>query len=221
MKKLSISLALMIVALVAAPAMAQMKFLDEGRSGFGLGVGLSSADGISGLGGGVVYTAAGRFDLGFNVTRLSLDDDLIGNDGSAVTLTPTITMGLVRPAGEQRLGLELGAAYETTTYDSDGLDALGWDMSSSGLTGMLSLYMRAVASPSLVMFPELSVGYVTGSMEIEDSFGDSVDEDVSEAVFGAGVSLFFNDRVRLTPSFMSIDGETTWGVTLGIVTAGR
>lgn len=221
MKKLVITALLVAAVMAAAPALAQMRFLEEGGSGFGLGAGISSGDGMTGLGGGFVYTASGKFDLGINVNRLSFDDDVIGNDGSALGFTPFLALGLVRPEGDQKLGLELGASWEKASYDSDGLDALEWDMSSTGLTGTLSMYMRADVSPSLVMFPEVSVGYITGNVEIEDSFGDSVDDDISEAIFGAAVSFFFNDRVRLTPSLVSIDGETTWGVTLGVVMAGN
>jgi len=72
----------------------------------------------------------------------------------------------------------------------------------------VSVYLRLETSPSLTIFPEVNLGYMTGTAKIE-------------AVFGGGVSLFFSEKVRLMPSFTTVDGNTTWGVMVWLVMPGN
>ena len=223
MKKLFPASALAVTLLLAAgTASAQMKFMNDGQSGFGLGIGYLVGENFNGFGGSASYTVRSSWDLGVNVNRLALDDNLTsGTDASATTVTPWFALGLVRPKEASKLGAELQVGYEMDSYSSDALDELQRDMSSNALIGAVSLYMRLDSSPTLTIYPEVNIGYMTGSLDFKDAAGKETNEDIEDAVFGASVSMLFNQKVRLTPSFMSVDGNSTWTMVLGLVMPGN
>lgn len=220
-KPVIVVMLLLVFMLSAAAANAQMKFLPDGASGFGLGAGFLSGDSFTGFGGTANYTVKGSWDIGLSVSRLSLDDNVFGNDGSATAVTPWFALGLVRPKAESKLGAELTVGYEMDSYSSDELDMLNWDATSKALTGAVSVYVRLESSPTLTIFPEANLGYMTGTAKIEDEAGDSLDADIDEVVFGGGVTFFFNEKVKLAPSVTIIDGDATWGVMVGLVLPGN
>lgn len=222
MKRSCTALALTLALLLAATtASAQMKFLADGQSGFGLGAGYLVGEHFTGFGATADYVVHGSWDLGLNANWLSLDEESNGTNASATTVMPWLAIGLLRPKEASKFGAELQVGYQMDGYDSDALDELNWDMSSNALVGGVSVYMRLESSPTMTIYPEANLGYMTGSLKIEDSDGDTAEEDIEEVMYGASVSVLFNQKVRLTPSFMSVDGNSTWTLVLGLLMPGN
>lgn len=211
---------LLLVTGGAGAALGQSRFLDDGQSGAMVSIAAGTGEDYTSLGAGFGYSFGSKFELGLAFTRSSFDDEVIGEDGSGTEFTPYVLASVVRPTADSRLGLELGASYGFASFSSDGLDFLDWDMTGSALSIGGNLYLRLESSPSLTVYPLVSADYVTATVEIEDSYGDSVDEEVNEVAFGAGVALLFNRKVTVTPSFRSFDGDTSWGVSVGVVLPG-
>jgi hypothetical protein len=207
--------------LAATTASAQMKFMNDGQSGFGLGAAYLDGEDFSGFGGTASYTVRGSWDLGLDVSWLSLDEETNGTNASATAVTPWFALGLVRPKEASKFGAELKVGYEMDSYSSDVFDELGVDFSSSALIGAASLYMRLESSPTMLIYPEVSLGYMTGTVTFEDADGTEEESDIDEVVYGASVSFLFNQKVRVTPAFMSVDDNSTWMLTVGLVLPGN
>jgi len=206
--------------LAATTASAQMKFMNDGQSGIGLGASYLDGDGFSGFGGTASYTVRGSWDLGLDVNWLSLDEETSGSNAKATAVTPWFALGLIRPKEASKFGAELKVGYEMDSYSSDVFDELDVDMSGSALIGAASLYMRLEGSPTMLIYPEVSLGYMTGTMTFEEADGTETDTDLDEVVYGASVSFLFNQKVRVTPAFMSVDDNNTWMLTVGLVMPG-
>lgn len=219
-KTLTVAVLGLALLLAATTASAQMKYLNDGQSGFGLGAGYLLGEDFSGFGATADYTVRSSWDLGLNVNWLSLDEDTNGTDASATTVTPWFALGLIRPKEASKLGAELQVAYEMDSYSGDVLDELGADKSSDALIGAVSLYLRLESSPTMLVYPEVSLGYMAGSLNVEDSDGVEYETDIEEVVYGASVGVLFNQKVRVTPSFMWVDDNSTWALTLGLLMPG-
>ena len=152
------------------------------------------------------------------VARQAYDEDEFGEDFTATVLSPGIAIAVVRPTDTSIVGLEIGAGYGRGTFSGDALDALGWGMKSNVYTAGADLYLRLISSPTLQVYPSISAYYASASSEIEDSFNNSIEENVDDVLFSAAVSLFINNKVHITPSFSSFDGSSSWGIGLGLVT---
>jgi hypothetical protein len=218
--RLSATALFLAVVLAATTASAEMKFMNDGQSGFGLGAAYVDGEDYSGFGGTANYTVRGSWDLGLDVSWLSLDEETNGTNASATAVTPWFALGLVRPKEASKFGAELKVGYEMDSFSSDVFDELDMDMSGSALIGAASLYMRLESSPTMLIYPEVSLGYMTGTLTIEEPDGTETESDLDEVVYGASVSFLFNQKVRVTPAFMSVDDNSTWALTLGLVMPG-
>jgi hypothetical protein len=215
MKMYRLVLIAVLVVFAALPAAGQVRFLEEGQNGFGLSAGLGTGEDYSSLGANFGYGISGRYEVGLGFSKVSFDDEVIGNDGSGTAFAPYFLAAVIKPTEASMFGLELGAAYEIDSYSSDALDYNNWDMSGKAFTAGASLYLKVPASPTVTIYPSLSVGYVTLSVEIEDSYGDSVDDDTSDAAIGASVAFLFNNKIWLSPSFRTFDGNSSYGLSVG------
>jgi hypothetical protein len=73
----------------------------------------------------------------------------------------------------------------------------------------------------MLIYPEVSLGYMTGSLNGEDSEGGEYETDIDEVMYGASASVLFNQKVRVTPSFRWVDDNSTWTLTLGLLMPGN
>lgn len=211
---------LLLVLTAAGTAMAQSRYLEDGQSGAAISAGLGSGDGYSSLSAGLGYSFGSKFELGLGVSKSSLDDDLIGNDGSLSEISPYALATVVRPKNGSMVGLEFSAQYSKGTFSSDGLDELVWDMTSSAVGIGGNLYLKLESSPSLQVYPMVSADYITITTKIEDAYGDSVDDDTSDVSLGVGLGLLFNKKVAITPHLSTFDGETSYGVSVTLLIPG-
>lgn len=201
--------------LAAAPAQAQLMYYEDGQSGLSAAGGVSDGVDSWSYRAGFVFTAGGRLDLGLAFEQAQLDDEVIGPDGSSIGFIPSMTFGLVRPSPRLNLGVEFSVALKTGDYSSDYLKQAKQDLTSQALTGLLSFHTRKTFSPSLALYPELYVGYLDADMKLDDRSSYLVESDISELVLGGGLHVRLNDKVRISATYTSIDGDDTWGLTAG------
>ncbi len=211
---------LLLLVFAANTAMAQSRYLKDGQSGVGIGASLGSGDGYSSLSAAVGYSFGSKFELGVGIAKTSFDDNVIGNDGSATEFDPYFLASIVRPRNGSMVGLELSAQYGKATLSSDALDEAVWDMTSTLWSFGGNLYLKVVSSPSLEVYPMVSADYLTSTTEIEDSYGNSVDDDNSDVSLGVGLGLLFNKKVTITPRLSTYDGETSYGISVGLILPG-
>jgi len=221
LNRVAMQISLILLATIwAGAAVGQGRFLDDGQNGFEINGSLWSGKDYTSLGASFGYSFGAKFDLGLGVSRSSFDDEVIGNDGSGTEFTPFAVATIVKPTDTSNVGVELTAAYGIASFSSDALDFLDWDMSAKALTAGGNLYFRIQSSPTLEIYPAASVDYVSVTAKLEDSMGNSEDEDVNEVAFGAAVSFLFNKKVHVTPAFRSFDGETSFAISIGLVVPG-
>jgi len=219
MKSALIVLALLYVVTTysVGEASAQNRYLDEGQSGVGLAGALGQGEDYTQVGAGLTYTVNGRLDFNISVSRSSFDEDEFGEDFSSTVFSPGISAALLRPTDTSVLGVEVGAGYGMASFSGDALDALGWEMSSNAVSAGIDFYLKLSSSPTLQVYPAIGASYVSVSGEIEDSFGNSVDDDVQDVLISGGVGFLVNRNVVITPSFSTFDGSSSWAISLRLM----
>jgi len=216
----SVLLCLFVLGAFTSVAFGQSRFLENGQNGAEISAGFGSGDNYTSLSAGFGYSFGAKFDIGLGVSRSSFDDEVIGEDGSAMEFSPFALVSLVRPTETSIVGVELSAAYGFGNFSSDGLDFLRWDMSSTAFDFGANLYLKLKSSPTLTVYPIVGVDYVSVKLEVEDSYGTTEDETVDDIAFSVGVNLVFNNRFVLTPAFRTFDGNNSWGISAGLLIPG-
>jgi hypothetical protein len=190
-------------------------FLD-GQNGFGIAGSLESGEDYTSVGAKFAFSAAGRFDFGVEVGKASFDESEYGEDFTATQFSPFASAILVRPNESSPVGVIARAAFGTTSFSGDDLDALQWELGSTSYIAGGVLYLELESSPGLTVFPAVGVGYASVTATLEDSFGVSVDDEVQELLISGSVTFFLNQQMFITPSFTTFDGSSSWSVTAGI-----
>jgi hypothetical protein len=209
-------LAILLGTFWAQPVLAQSRLFPTDQSGFSLAAGVGSADDVSSLGAAITMTAKARFDLGIAVSRLSFDSNVAGGDGVGVEIRPFATLTVVRPANPLKLGVELAAGYAKGVYNSDGFRTDGWLQGRDALNVGANFYFRLRGSPGLLIYPGFSVDYVKFDLD----GGAFAAEDDSELAYGLDVTFLFDNNVIVTPSYQSLGGEKSMGLSIGFLIPG-
>lgn len=209
-----------IALLSATAAGAQMKFLDPGQSGFSARAGALAGDNSLGFSAGLNGTVAGRVDLDLAAYRLFLDEFYRYDDATLTAVAPSVSVQLIGSA-EATAGAEISASYEMGSYASDWLLTHGTELSTTSLTALLSIYGCTRASPTLLVFPELAIGYRDGTGTYAGGSLNGRELDQSGVVFEVGASLLFNDRLWVAPAMRLVDGEAVWSTEFGYLVSGR
>jgi len=211
----------MVAAVISVPvvAHAQSHLFGDGQNGAGLAANLESGEDYTMVGATFGFTVNGRIDFGLSFGRASFDESEFGEDFSATQFAPYANATIVRPTSQSPVGVIIQGAYGKTSFSGDVLDFQQWDLSSVGLSAGGVLYLELEASPEVKVYPALGVGYSSVTTTLEDQANNSTDEEVTDTLFSGGVTLLFNGRVFITPSFTSFDGSSSWGVSGGVVLA--
>ncbi len=208
-------LAALVSAAMASPTQAQGRLFPADTSGFSIAVGASSGDDFTSQGVAMALTSRTQFDMGIAVSRLSLDNNVIGNGGSGVEIRPFASWAVLRPARGKHLGLELAAGYSKGVYESDDMIFEGWFQARDALSVGTNIYVRLVSSPTLVIYPGFSVDYV--KYDLDSGRTGSADDDLA---YGLDVTFRFNDKVYLTPAYQSIGDDKVFSLSLGLLISG-
>lgn len=218
MKKIALSFILCFGIIVSAQA--QSSVLEKGQSGFGIIGGFSTNDDVSGFGGGVGYSFSGVFDLGISVGRFGFDQQLLGEDLNATTISPFASYFIVKQDEETPVSFSLNGSYERQIYSSDVLSDNGIDMNGNFFAIGASLFRMFEASEAMIIQPSIGFDYITGNLEVEDSTGSDSESD-NTTVFTLGLSLIFEtsqtNMFVVTPALGFGDDTTTFGLALSFV----
>ncbi len=212
MKKLFISL--VFVFLAVNVSFGQGVFLDKGVSGFGIGAGFGTNEDVTSFGGSVGYSFNGIFDIGLDINRFSFDQKLLGDDLSAITISPSVAFHALKQNENIPVSISLGAGYDYQKYSNDALDALNIDMTGGFFSIGASIFGYFKVAPSMKIQPALGVTYVTGEMKLEDDAGNSETSDDNTTVFGLGISLVFvishKNVLAITPRINFTEDNTSF-----------
>lgn len=209
-------LAILLGTLWAHPVLAQSRLFPTDQSGFSLGAGFSSADDVSSIGAVIAVTAKARFDFGIAVSRLSFDSSVVGTDGTGVEIRPFVTWAVVRPTASRKLGVELAAGYAKGVFHSDGFRTEGWLQGRDALNVGANFYFRLRSSPGLVIYPGFSVDYV--KFDLDGGLSQAQDDDAT--AYGLDLTFLMDENVFITPSYQSLGGEKSMGLSIGFLIPG-
>ncbi len=186
-----------LIACITCSLYPQGAYLERGLSGFGATAGFSSNENVSGFSLSAGYSFSGVFDIGMTVARLSLDREIIGSDGSSVSISPGIAYyPLKQDAAGTPVSIAVSARYIRESYSSDELDRLNISLTADFFSFGGSVFRDFYFSPAAYFQPYAGIGYLTGSSKVEDAAGNSVSTDYTTTLFGFGTSIIFNSPAR-------------------------
>jgi hypothetical protein len=161
------------------------------------------------------------FDLGFSAGRISVDDDVIGDDLSAIALAPSLAIHFLKQGNQIPISLAGFAGYERDVFSADILEQNGLDLFSNSFSFGGSIYGTLSMTPRVNLVPIVSLSYITTEATVENNVGSSVsDSDNSIAVsFGlnVGVKDYSGNLFFVTPAVSLDDGDTAFSLSLGYV----
>lgn len=218
MKKILLSLILCVGVMVSAQA--QSSFLDKGQNGLGINGGFSTNDDVSGFTGAFGYSFSGVFDLGISVGRFGFDQQFLGEDLNATTISPYASYFIVKQDDQIPVSFSLDGSYQRQIYSNQVLSDFDIDMTGNFFTIGASLYRIFEASEAMKIQPKIGFYYITGELKVEDSTGSETEDD-NTTQFSLGLSLIFQtsptNSFIVTPSLGFGDDVTTFGISLNFV----
>lgn len=195
-------------------------FLEKGVSGFEITGGYMKNDDASGIDVHMGYSLKGLLDIGASYSRITIDDDII-DDLSAIVISPSVTMHVLKQTNFVPVSIMLDAAYNKTMYYSDWLDDYNIDMKGTGYTYGVSVYNRISVTQSLDIVSSMGVGYNYADIETESTYGYSESKDDTDTLYTVSISLIADtlnhDKLIITPSFTADEDNTTFHLSVGYV----
>ncbi len=212
-----------LMMIITSTGFTQGDYLSRGESGFGVSGGFSTNSDATTLGGDVSYSVNGVADFGLSFLRTSFDVELLGEDLRVTAIIPSAIFYLLKQDSiRMPISASISFAYEKATFSSKALDLLDWDMSGSFLGFGLSFFRNIRVEPTSVIQPRISLGYWTGKIRVEDSFGNHVDEDNNTTALRLGLSAFLESSHKTSilgihPGISFTDDNTTFSLGLGYI----
>lgn len=191
MRNLQIAFLFVLISTFPAVVFSQGYYLERGQSGFGVSGGFSSNKDASLVSGSVGYSAAGTFDFGLSVSQISFADKFLGEEITAMSRSPYVTVHAVKQNETTPFSVALSASYVNDTYSSRALDDNNLEMFSTGYTIGLALYGDVVASPTMKVQPKIGIKYFDSEAEIKDNVGNSITAKEDGTIVGLGFALLF------------------------------
>ena len=188
MKKIALSIILCFGIMVSAHA--QSSVLEKGQNGFGISGGFSTSEDISGFSGGVGYSFSGVFDLGISIGRFGFDQQLLGEDLNATTISPFASYFIIKQDEQIPVSFAVNGSYERQIYSNRLLSDYDIGMTGNFFTIGASLYSMLEVSEAMKIQPQLGFDYITGELKVEDST-ESHTESGNNTLFTLGLSLIF------------------------------
>ena len=200
---------------------AQGKFLKKDRSGFGLRGGFSSAENVIGLSAGVEWSVYGIFDIGFSVGRLSVDDNVIGDDLSVIGIAALARFHFLKQDDQIPFSLAFFGGYERDIFSADVLNQSGLDLFSNSFLVGGGPYINIPVTPRLDLIPAISFTYITTEATVKDNSGNSISESDNSTGVSVGLSFGIKNNTGniffVTPSISLSEGNTGFSLSLGYV----
>ena len=112
--------------------------------------------------------------------------------------------------------IALTGGYMTISMDADYLDELEWKVSGNGTGIGAKLYKSVVKTETYELIPFVGFSSLTINTKIEDSYGDSLEEDEESTVVNIGVGVKLNNLI-VQPTISQSDGESDFSVSFGMI----
>ena len=217
MKILTLSFLLSFGIIISAHA--QSFVLEKGHNGFLISAGFSTNEDISGFSGGVGYSFSGAFDLGISVGRFGFDQQLLGEDLNATTISPYASYFIIKQDELIPVSFAVNGSYERSIYSNRVLSDYNIDMTGNFFSIGASLYSMFEASEAMKIQPSMGVSYISGELKVEDSTGSDT-KSANTTLITFGLSLIFQSTPTnifvVTPLLGFGDDVTTFGLSLSL-----
>jgi hypothetical protein len=203
--RFAVALALL---LAAAPTLAQNRYFADGANGITARAGWVTADDADGLGGSVVLTFNGRFDLGLGYVAPEME---ISPDVTQEwqEISPGAAIAVVRPRERFPVGVDLAATYTTVRFGGTLQDLAGGDAQTLGLD-VSGTFGKGRA---VTLVPAFGVHYRRAEAWVRDSVGDpkrTMEE--SGPMIAVEFAFLIADRFLIVPGTVAFEGDTTWSL---------
>jgi len=165
------------------------------------------------LGGSYVFQ--GKFELGVDYLIGSYKDDSDSYyDYDMSGFAFDLGYHIKNPA--YPVNIALVGAYMTMSMDADYLDELEWKVSGNGTGIGAELYKSVIKTETYELIPFVGYHSMTINTKIEDSYGDSLEEDDESTSVSFGVGIKLNNLI-VQPTISQSDGESDFSVTFGMI----
>lgn len=165
--------------------------------------------------GGVSYVFDGNLTTGIQILSGGYSDDFdsyadydIG--GYGVSLAYHIK-DLSNP-----VNFAFSVSYASLELDADYLDDAQVTAKSNGTGLSMSLYKNMVKREKLELTPYVSLSSINTAVELEDSYGNTLEDDDKASIISFGLGMKF-DNFFITPNISINDGESDFDITFGII----
>lgn len=211
----------LVIAVMATvtDAFGQARFIPDRTNGVGIAVEGSSRENGTGIAGIFTFTIDGRFDLGVGVEWGDYDPTAQSPELDSFAWGPHLAVALVRPEPQSPLGIEFFGSYAAGTFSGAALDENNLDLSGTTLVLGMEFYFKAMASPDFLLFPSLGLGYGKGTSELGGRYQEPVETEVEDLLVTITVGLQVHRWFTAVPRFMAFDGDVTWSLAVGLVSA--
>lgn len=209
MKK-SIFAALVFVG-VASAAFAQGRLFEDGQSGFTGSLVAVSEESVSEFGLAFDHSFSGGLDVGVSVLRASFDESEFGPDFSGYSISPSAGYYLIKPESGSGLGFALVAAYQYGGYSGD------FYLDTNGFSVGGEFFFLTPSTSSVRFVPSVRVVHVSVDNEVSVPGQNPLSGSASDVGFSVTVDFVVNEKLLLAPGMVSIDGETSWALSIGLL----
>ena len=161
------------------------------------------------------YIFQGNFEVGVEYLFGSFKDD-IDSDSDYNMSGAAFDMGYHIKNPSYPVNIAFEGAYMTMSMDADFLDELEWELTGNGTGTSVEFYKTVVKTEAYELIPFIGFTSSKYSMKIEDSYGDTLEEDDESTSlrFGLGIKL---NNIFVQPTVSQSDGVSDFGVSFGMI----
>ena len=183
--------------LSAAVTFAQSVFIEKGENAFGGGALFTFDSDTSEAGGILGYSFNGVFDISLYVGAGKVDDDTMGDTGY-FGIAPGIEYFFIKQNDEYPVSVSADFSYNYVSFFSDDLDALDWDVSSSGYSIGGNVYYEYEMSEKISVIPSFGLEMIYSNVKIEPAGGSSIEDDETNI----GINLAVPFKIKMKENFL-------------------
>jgi hypothetical protein len=210
-----------VLAFLGTAAFAQSRFVEDKRGAFGLSGGFSGSEDSTGISADLGLSFLGAFDIGAGFGKVFFKEKFFGEDISAGVFEIGARFFPVKQNEEIPLSLSLGIGLGFAGYDSKALDDAAVEMTAGMASFGITLYHSARISRTLRIQPSAGISYISTTVKLEDSYGDSLEDDDSRVSFGADLAFIFGaasaGKFVLVPGFSADEDGISVGIGFGYI----
>jgi hypothetical protein len=198
----------LVLLLAAAPSLAQNRYFADGANGLTARAGWVTADDADGLGGSVVLTFNGRFDLGVGYVAPEIEISP-GVTQEWQEISPSAAISVVRPREHFPVGVDVAASYTTVKFAGTLNDLAGGDAQTLGL----DVSGRFGNERFVTLVPAFGIHYRRTEAWVRDSVDDPKrTAKESGPMIAVEFAFLVADRFIIVPGTVAFEGDTTWSL---------